>query len=198
MYIVGLTGGIGSGKSTIAKWFEEKGIPVYEADVEAKKLMNENLDLKQKLIELMGEETYIDGEYNRAYVSKLVFDRPEMLQKLNQLVHPAVFEHFAQWIAQQDAPFIIREAAILFESGSYKDCDWIVTVNAAVDKRIQRVIQRSGLSEEQIRARIHNQWTDEQRAELSDFVVENNAGLKELKSKFNELYKELLKRAESR
>lgn len=198
MYVVGLTGGIGSGKSTLGKWFEEKGIPVYEADLEAKNLMNQDGELKKQLIDLLGEQTYQNNQYNRTYVSSLVFNNKELLEKLNALVHPAVFNHFHRWIENQNAPFIVKEAAILFESGSYRDCDWIVSVVADEKKRIERVMKRSGLSEAQILERMNNQWTDAQRIEKSDFVIENNANLKALKIQFNQLYKELLKQVESR
>ena len=122
MITIGLTGGIGSGKTTIAQWFQEKGIPVYNSDFEAKKLMNENEDLIQQLIELFGDETYKNGEYNRSYVASKVFNDKELLNQLNAVVHPAVFKHFDEWLDNQNSSFVVKEAAILFESGSYKDC----------------------------------------------------------------------------
>lgn len=192
MKITGLTGGIGSGKSTVAKWFIENGVPVYNSDNEAKWLMNNDENLKLELIKLFGKETYINGQYNRSFVASKVFGNPNLLLKLNSIVHPAVFEHFDKWIQSQNANFIVKEAAILFESGSYKDCDAIISVVADENIRIKRVMQRDELSEEQVKARIKNQWTDEQRIEKSDFVIDNNSDLIHLKTEFERVYKELL------
>lgn len=197
MIIIGLTGGIGSGKSTIGKWFSEKEIPVYDSDQEAKKLMNEHPEVIQKLTDLFGKETYQNGIYNRPFVAAQVFEDKELLKKLNQIVHPAVFHHFRDWVENQDSELVVKEAAILFESGSYKDCDAIISVVADETIRINRVKKRDDLDSEQIRKRMKNQWTDEQRIELSDFVIYNNEGLDELKSEFEEVYKKLLKRFHS-
>ncbi len=197
MKIIGLTGGIGSGKSTIAKWFSENDIPVYDSDREAKKLMNEHPEVIQKLIDLFGEEAYQNGVYNNRFVASQVFKDKELLKKLNQIVHPAVFYHFRNWVGNQHSEFVVKEAAILFESGSFKDCDAIISVVADEIIRIKRVEERDGLESEQIRQRMKNQWTDEQRIELSDYVIYNNRGLEELKSEFSELYKKLLKRFHS-
>lgn len=194
MITIGLTGGIGSGKTTIAQWFQEKGIPVYNSDFEAKKLMNENEDLIQQLIELFGDETYKNGEYNRSYVASKVFNDKELLNQLNAIVHPAVFKHFDEWLDNQNSSFVVKEAAILFESGSYKDCDYIISVIADEEKRIDRVAKRDQLNEDQIRSRMKNQWTDEQRIEKSDFIIENNKDLKALKLEFEKVYDEILDR----
>ena len=194
MITIGLTGGIGSGKTTIAQWFQEKGIPVYNSDFEAKKLMNENEDLIQQLIELFGDETYKNGEYNRSYVASKVFNDKELLNQLNAIVHPAVFKHFDEWMDNQNSSFVVKEAAILFESGSYKDCDYIISVIADEEKRIDRVAKRDQLNEDQIRSRMKNQWTDEQRIEKSDFIIENNKDLKVLKLEFEKVFDEILNR----
>lgn len=194
MITIGLTGGIGSGKTTIAQWFQEKGIPVYNSDFEAKKLMNENEDLIQQLIELFGDETYKNGEYNRSYVASKVFNDKELLNQLNAIVHPAVFKHFDEWMDNQNSSFVVKEAAILFESGSYKDCDYIISVIADEKIRIDRVAKRDQLNEDQIRSRMKNQWTDEQRIEKSDFIIENNKDLKALKLEFEKVYDEILDR----
>jgi|SRR5690554_986704 len=194
MITIGLTGGIGSGKTTIAQWFQEKGIPVYNSDFEAKKLMNENEDLIQQLIELFGDETYKNGEYNRSYVASKVFNDKELLNQLNAIVHPAVFKHFDEWMDNQNSSFVVKEAAILFESGSYKDCDYIISVIADEEKRIDRVAKRDQLNEDQIRSRMKNQWTDEQRIEKSDFIIENNKDLKALKLEFEKVFDEILDR----
>lgn len=192
MIIAGLTGGIGSGKTTVAKWFAENGIPVYNADNEAKSLMNNDKGLKLKLTSLFGKEAYQDGIYNRAYVSSLVFKNPELLKKLNAIVHPAVFKHFNDWLKVQKADFIVKEAAILFESGSWKDCDFIISVVADEQTRIRRVTERDGLTAEQVADRIKNQWTDEMRIEKSDYIIDNNLDLNHLKTGFERVYKELL------
>lgn len=194
MITIGLTGGIGSGKTTIAQWFQEKGIPVYNSDFEAKKLMNENEDLIQQLIELFGDETYKNGEYNRSYVASKVFNDKELLNQLNAIVHPAVFKHFDEWMDNQNSSFVVKEAAILFESGSYKDCDYIISVIADEEIRIDRVAKRDQLNEDQIRSRMKNQWTDEQRIEKSDFIIENNKDLKALKLEFEKVFDEILDR----
>lgn len=194
MITIGLTGGIGSGKTTIAQWFQEKGIPVYNSDFEAKKLMNENEDLIQQLIELFGDETYKNGEYNRSYVASKVFNDKELLNQLNAIVHPAVFKHFDEWLDNQNSSFVVKEAAILFESGSYKDCDYIISVIADEEIRIDRVAKRDQLNEDQIRNRMKSQWTDEQRIEKSDFIIENNKDLNALKLEFEKVYDEILDR----
>ena len=198
MKIIGLTGGIGSGKSTIAKWFLELGIPVYDSDLEAKKLVDENKKIISKLIKLFGEEVYQNGVYNRKLVSSKVFEDKELLGKLNQIIHPEVFRHFRNWVKNQKTDFVVKEAAILFESGSYKDCDLVVSVVADEEIRINRVLKRDETTEAQIRQRMRNQWTDEQRIEKSDFIISNNSNLEELKKEFDQLYKELLKQFPSR
>lgn len=194
MITIGLTGGIGSGKTTIAQWFQEKGIPVYNSDFEAKKLMNENEDLIQQLIELFGDETYKNGEYNRSYVASKVFNDKELLNQLNAIVHPAVFKHFDEWLDNQNSSFVVKEAAILFESGSYKDCDYIISVIADEEIRIDRVAKRDQLNEDQIRSRMKSQWADQQRIEKSDFIIENNKDLNALKLEFEKVYDEILDR----
>ena len=194
MKIVGLTGGIGSGKSTIAKWFLEKGIPVYNSDFEAKRLMNESQEIRKKLVEKFGEETYDSSGLNRAHLSSLVFKNPEALKNLNQIVHPVVFEDFRSWVKNQKSKFVVKEAAILFESGSYKDCDLILSVIADEKIRIERVMKRDEISEEQVLERIKNQWPDEKKVELSDLVLYNNEGLEELKNQFDGVYQQLLEK----
>lgn len=194
MKIIGLTGGIGSGKTTVGKWFAENGIPVYDSDSEAKLLIKENDELRLKISSLLGDEAYVDGVYNRKFVAAKVFSNPRLLEKLNEIVHPAVFEHFHNWVKNQKSEFIIKEAAILFESGSYKDCDLIISVVAKEELRIERVVKRDGLDPNQVRDRIRTQWTDELRIKHSDFVINNDLDLSHLKSEFQRVYNELLKR----
>lgn len=191
MKIVGLTGGIGSGKSTIAKWFLQKGIPVYDSDMEAKKLMNENSQVREKLIELFGEKAYEGKTLNRAYIAAQAFGDKEKLNQLNQIVHPAVFFHFQNWVGEQQSKFVVKEAAILFESGSYKDCDWIISVIADPEIRIQRVIERDNVSRSQVLERMQNQWTDEMKIPKSDFVIKNENGLDVLENEFKKVFRQL-------
>src|SRR5690606_11668817 len=192
MKIIGLTGGIGSGKSTVAKWFEEKEIPVYNSDLEAKRLMNENPGIRNRLIEKFGTETYGSSGLNRAYLARLVFQNPAELKALNEIVHPFVFEDFRVWVKKQNAEFVVKEAAILFESGSYKDCDGVLSVIADEKIRIERVMQRDQISKAQVLERIKNQWADARKVELSDWVLYNNSGLDELRKEFETVYRQIL------
>ena len=192
MKIIGLTGGIGSGKSTVAKWFEEKEIPVYNSDLEAKRLMNENPGIRNRLIEKFGTGTYGSSCLNRAYLARLVFQNPAKLKALNEIVHPVVFEDFRVWVKSQNAEFVVKEAAILFESGSYKDCDWVLSVIADEKIRIERVMQRDQISKAQVLERIKNQWADARKMELSDWVLYNNSGLDELRKEFETVYRQIL------
>lgn len=194
MKIIGLTGGIGSGKSTVAHFFKEKGIPVYDSDSEAKCLLNDDEQLKNQIIQVFGEEAYLNDEYNRSFISSKVFQDKDLLSQLNAITHPAIRNHFQSWVKRQTTDFVIKEAAILFESGAYKDCDSVICVVANEDLRIQRVMDRSHLSAEEIKKRIQNQWTDAQKIERSDFVITNNSDLETLEFNFQKLYKELLNR----
>jgi dephospho-CoA kinase len=173
MKIVGLTGGIGSGKTTVANFFKELGVPIYIADVEAKNLMAKNAELQQKIKSLFGEDAYLNGELNRKYIAELVFKNPEKLRALNNLVHPAVAEDFKKWINTQNAAFVIKESALLFETGDYKNCDVIILVKAPLDERISRVMKRDTASKEGVMDRISHQWPDEKKENLSNYIIEN-------------------------
>jgi dephospho-CoA kinase len=171
--IVGLTGGIGSGKTTIAKHIKSMGIPVYIADDEAKKILMlpETLNAL-KLV--FGNSIFDDRLLNKDKLSNIVFNNPEMLKQLNQIIHPAVKRDFENWlIANKNHPIVVKEAAILFESGSYKDCDAVITIVAPLDSRINRVLERDNTNYEAVLSRINNQWTDEMRIEKSNYVIEN-------------------------
>ena len=171
--IIGLTGGIGSGKTTIATYFQSLGIPVYIADVEAKKIMR-NSEIIQKIKNVFGNEIFEAEELNRAKLSQIVFNNSEKLKKLNSIVHPAVKLDFQNWLSKHKTDsFIIYESAILFESKSYKNCDFIISVCSPLETRIQRVIERDGLTKDQVLNRIHAQLSDEERILKSDFVIEN-------------------------
>ena len=171
---VGLTGGIGSGKTTIANLFAlHFSIPIYIADTKAKELVANNKQLQQEIVALLGEEAFVEGRYNTAFVAQEVFSNKDKLDKLNAVIHPYVQQDFLQWKQSQQAPYVIKEAAILFESGSYRDCDFIIMVTAPLEERIKRVMLRDKIDRETVEKRIKNQWNDEKKIELSTFVIEN-------------------------
>ncbi|WP_435578002.1 dephospho-CoA kinase [Gilvibacter sp.] len=174
MISVGLTGGIGSGKTTVARFFEALGIPIYFADDRAKALMVEDQELIANIKALLGDQAYTeDGRLNRAYIASQVFNDAELLEALNALVHPAVGKDFKQWAQAQQSPYVIKEAAILFENGSYTRSDANILVTAPESIRLKRVMSRDGASEEAVRARMQHQWPDEQKIPLADYVIEN-------------------------
>lgn len=173
MKIVGLTGGIGSGKTTVAKLFGELGIPVYNSDMEAKKLTNTSKAIREELIDLLGNETYKNGSLDRKFMADKIFNDKNLLLKVNAIIHPRVAEHFKKWVSQQKSKYVIKEAAILFESGSNAYCDVVILVTAPKEERISRVMKRDQVSREEVEARISNQWPDEKKMELSDYVIEN-------------------------
>lgn len=187
-FVAGITGGIGSGKSTAAKFFEELGIPVYNSDTRAKTIQNENSEVKVKIIAAFGEEAYNENGLNKPYLSKQVFQNNEKLKLLNSIVHPAVFQDFENWKKAQKSDIVMKEAAILIESGSYKDCDVVISVVVDVETRIARTIQRDGLSREEILARINNQISDEERITKSDFIIDNNGDLAHLKNEVEQTF----------
>ncbi len=171
--IIGLTGGIGSGKTTIARYFQELGVPVYIADEEGKKITN-TPEVLESIKTVFGNEVFDQGQLNRAKISQIVFDNPQKLQKLNTIIHPAVAENFKKWVLNHhNFPYVVKEAAILFESGSYKDCDLIISVVAPLELRIERVMKRDLISRELVLKRINNQWSDEKRKEYSQYIIEN-------------------------
>jgi len=171
--IIGLTGGIGSGKTTIANYLASLAIPVYIADDAGKKVMQQ-----QEIIEAIQEKFGFDivekNQLNRSKLAEIVFNNPDQLKALNAIVHPAVKKDFKKWVDEHaDAPFVVYESAILFESGSYTNFDIILTVTAPLETRISRVLQRDNSNREQVMSRINAQWTDEQRIAKSDFIIEN-------------------------
>jgi dephospho-CoA kinase len=173
--IIGLTGGIGSGKTTIAKYFKSFGIPVYIADDEARKIM-QSPEIINAIKNTFGEDIFENRILNREKLAKIVFNDPKKLEKLNSIVHPAVKKHFELWLIEnKTVPYIIYEAAILFESGRYKDCDIIVTVTAPIETRLQRVLERDKTTRELVLKKMEAQWSDEKRIAKSDFVIENIA-----------------------
>lgn len=188
--IVGLTGGIGSGKTTIARYFKTLGVPVYIADEEAKKILFMP-DAVTAVKEVFGDGVFTGSLPDRQKLAAVVFNNPEMLQKLNGIIHPRVKEHFSQWVANHtDAPFVIKEAAILFESGSYKDCDKIILVTAPADVRIKRVMQRDNVTEDEVKRRMANQWEEAEKKKLADYIIEN-IDLESAEADAYSIYKEL-------
>ncbi|HUH47599.1 MAG TPA: dephospho-CoA kinase [Arenibacter sp.] len=192
MKIVGLTGGIGSGKSTVASMFADLGIPVYDSDREAKKLMGDSQNIKRKIVTLLGEDSYRNGELDRAYIAQLVFKDAKLLQALNAIVHPAVREDFADWTKKQRSEYVIREAAIIFENGTHESYDYIILVTAPLSVRIKRVVARDGVDSEKVRERIRNQWEDTRKIALADFVIVNS-DLEKTAVQVSEIHRKLLK-----
>ncbi|HLO79576.1 MAG TPA: dephospho-CoA kinase [Chitinophagaceae bacterium] len=171
---VGLTGGIGSGKSMVARIFEVLGIPVYYADEAAKNLYKSDPVLKKQIISHFGEEAYVNDELNRKYISSIVFSSPEKLELLNSLVHPATIKDAEKWLMAQTSPYGIKEAALIFESGSHRDLDYVIGVFAPVPLRIKRVMARDHITEEEVRQRMNNQIEDRIKMKLCDFIVHND------------------------
>lgn len=171
--ILGLTGGIGSGKTTVAALFQALGVPVYNADDEAKKLMNQSSKVRTQLIELFGVNAYSDGLLNRSYIAQLVFKDKYKLDALNQIIHPEVATHYSAWLATQTYPYVVKEVAILFELGAEDQFDFILTVTAPKQSRIDRVMQRDTKTSEEVLSIIKNQWDEALKINKSDFVIYN-------------------------
>lgn len=176
MLKIGITGGIGSGKTTVCKVFELLGVPVFYADDAAKSVMYTDPVLREAIIKTFGKESYsAKGELNRAYISSIVFKDQAELNKLNALVHPAVFRAFDQWVSRQKgAAYVMKEAALLFESKSYEMCDQTILVLTPEDIRIKRVMERDKLTEPEVRSRINRQWTDEAKKKLAGHILLND------------------------
>jgi dephospho-CoA kinase len=177
MLKVGITGGIGSGKTTVCRIFETLGIPVFYADTAAKQIMVEDAILMEGIKNTFGKESYFDnGVLNNKHIANIVFNNAEELAKLNALVHPAVFRAFDSWTAAlpADTSYVLKEAALLFESGSYQLCDLNILVVAPGKLKLDRVMQRDGASADAVRARMDKQFTDRQKLKLADHIIQNN------------------------
>lgn len=174
MLKVGLTGGIGSGKSTVARVFELLGIPVYYADDATKQLMNTDPGLKNAILQHFGEEAYVNGHLNRKYLASVVFGNKEKLELLNSLTHPVTIRDAEDWMDRQTSPYVIKEAALLFESGAAAHLDTIIGVYAPQHIRVKRVMARDGLSAEEVIKRISRQIDEEMKMKLCDHVINNN------------------------
>jgi len=195
MKIVGLTGGIGSGKTTVSKEFQKYSIKVYNSDLRAKFLMNNSIVLKNKLINNFGKEFYINDELNKSYISQIIFNDPTSLKLINSMVHPEVFNDFNEWRQSLSEKFVLYESALIFETGSYKLNDFNILVTCDYDLRVKRIIKRDGINEEKINSIINNQWDDDKKITLADYIFlntsnkENKLKVKNLVTYFNSIFK---------
>lgn len=189
---IGLTGGMGSGKTTVAKMFKELGIPVYNSDLEARRIMNENTEVRKAVKALFGDNAYENDHLNRAFIAKKVFGNSALLEELNKVVHPAVRKDFRDWAARQSAPYVIQEAAILFESGGHEHFDHMILVTAPKKTRIIRIKQRDQLSEKDILERMKHQWSEKRKKALADFVI-HNSDLIGTNKKVRKIHEELIR-----
>lgn len=171
---IGLTGGIGSGKTTIAHMLEAMSYPVYYSDLRSKELCDHNEGIRSQLILLCGDKAYEDGQLNRPYLSECIFSNPELRLKVNEIIHPVVRKDFEDWTLKQTSPLIFNEAAILFETGAYQQFDAVVLVCAPTSQRIERVMLRDLSTKSSVEQRIQSQWTDEQKRTLTDLCIEND------------------------
>lgn len=190
MIVIGLTGGIGSGKSTLLSWFKSKGIPVFESDKVANKLLNSKL--REKISLHFGANLYATGSLDTQALAALVFENSHLLQTLNSIVHPAVADAFTLFLkTNRKAKAVVKEAAILFETGAYKQCDFMILVCAPKEERIARVMKRDSVSREAVLARMNRQWSDAKKRTLADAVIENT-NLEEATHQLEQLLKEQL------
>ena len=171
---IGLTGGIGSGKSFVANILENMGFPVYYSDLQSKELTKSNPSIKTGLISLFGEEVYSDNELNTQLVATKIFQNEEMRQKVNELIHPIVRKDFDNWAMNQKSALVLNEAAILFETGAYRNFDATILVCAPMELKIQRVMKRENCSKEDVLARMSKQWSDEEKMKLADYTILND------------------------
>jgi len=191
MKIIGLTGGIGSGKSKILSVFSSYGIPCYESDIRAKCLMQEDAELKSQIKFLFGDHIYENDQFNQRKLAKLVFANKGKLEALNSLVHPKVKIDFKSFVNQLETPYIIKEVAILFETGGEKDCDATILVTAPEKLRLQRVLNREKTNSMDIKSRMNNQWNDEKKIPLADYII-NNIDWDKTLIKIDEIHQKLL------
>ena len=171
---IGLTGGIGSGKTTVAHIFETLGIPVYYSDDAAKKIMNENVVLQQQIIQHFGEESYINGQLNRPYLAGVIFNNDEKRTLLNSLVHPLTIDDANNWMLQKNTPYAIKEAALIFESDVWKHLDKVIGISAPYELRLQRAMQRDNINREAVEARMAKQMNEEEKMKRCDYILYND------------------------
>ncbi|MEO9511332.1 MAG: dephospho-CoA kinase [Flavobacteriaceae bacterium] len=194
MMIVGLTGGIGTGKSTVAGMFQDLGVPVYDSDAEAKHLMHTSVELKSAITKLLGEKSYRGNILNRSFIANQVFENPDKLRALNKIVHPAVKRDFVNWTKNQQAPYVIQETALIFENGSQDQYDHVILITAPTDLRVNRVTIRDGLTKEEVMGRMRNQLEDSQKLGLAHFHIAN-INLEITREMVVELHQKLIKLA---
>lgn len=171
---LGITGGIGSGKTTVCRIFMVLGVPVFVADNVAKELMHSDGDIRTRLNQVAGKDLYVSGSLDRKELARIIFNRPDLLRKVNEAVHPSVLRQFNEWASGAESPYVIMESAILFEAGADSLVDRVATISAPVEERIARVMGRNDLSREEVIGRINNQLEDEEREEQSYYVINNS------------------------
>ena len=189
--VVGLTGGIGSGKTTVADFFVELGVPVYNSDKKAKKLMTSSKQVKKAIIDLLGKQAYKGKRLNKKYISEQIFNDVSLLKKMNGIVHPAVEKDFLKWAKKQKAPYVIQETALIFENSKQHFYDLIILVTAPIEQRLARVMVRDSASRKDVLDRLGNQLDDDAKIPLSDYVLENTILFK-TKLKVEEIHNALL------
>lgn len=171
---IGITGGIGSGKSIIGKILSIKGFPVFYSDLEAKRIMLHDKKVVAEIKQIFGDEAYLDNDINRSFLADKIFNQPELKNKVNAIVHPAVRQAFEDFAKNHQNTLVFNEAAILFETGGYKNFDSTILVIADEDLRLKRVMDRDNASMKSVKERMKNQWSDKKKADLADFIIENN------------------------
>lgn len=174
MLRVGITGGIGTGKTVVARIFETLGVPVYYADTAAKTIINTDPEVKEHIIAQFGPDSYVQGKLNTPYISGIVFKDNDKLQILNNITHPAVIQHSQRWLAQQQTKYSLKEAALLFESGSYKELDVIIGVSSPLETRIERVMERDNISREAVLQKMDKQMDEEEKIRQCDYIIYND------------------------
>jgi dephospho-CoA kinase len=179
---IGLTGGIGSGKTTVSKLLVKNGIPVYDSDSNAKLLMNSSNEIKKLIINHFGKLSYTNNKLNNKYISKIIFNNPVEMNRINSLIHPFVHDNFNKWKNNFSSKYVIFESAIIFETGSYEKFDFNILVLSDIEKRIKRVINRDFSSEDDVLTRIKSQWIDDKKIPFADYVIKNNKSFKSLEN----------------
>jgi dephospho-CoA kinase len=179
---IGLTGGIGSGKTTVSKILVKNGIPVYDSDSKAKLLMNSSNEIKKLIINHFGKLSYTNNKLNNKYISKIIFNNPIEMNRINSLIHPFVYDNFNKWKNNFSSKYVIFESAIIFETGSYEKFDFNILVLSDIEKRIKRVIKRDFSSEDDVLTRIKSQWIDDKKIPFADYVIKNNKSFKSLEN----------------
>lgn len=189
---IGITGGIGSGKSVVGQILEAMHFPVYYSDQQSKILVDTDHVIREELIKLLGKEVYLDGKLNRPFLTQQLFSNDDLRLKINQIIHPKVREAFTIWVNKQSSNLVFNEAAILFETGAYQSMDYTILVTAPLELRIERVLKRDNIAINEIQERISKQWSDEEKIPLADFVIVNDEAkplLKQVEAVINALDK---------